>query len=75
MVQQGIHQGVDDCRSPGENGGDQVEDGEGQHVLEHVAQHGRQEGDEEDDEDGQHSLSQLQIFSQVHAHHCQTSWI
>ena len=75
MVQQRIHQGVDDCRSPGENGGDQVEDGEGQHVLEHVTQHGRQEGDEEDDEDGQHSLSQLQIFSQMHAHHCQTSWI
>ena len=52
-----------------------MEDGEGQHVLEHVAQHGRQEGDEEDDEDGQHGLRQLQVFSQVHSHHCQTSWI
>ena len=75
MVQQGVDKRVDDRRCPGEDGGNQVEDGEGQLAFQHVAYHCRQERDEEDDKDGQHRFRQLEVFSQVHPHHCQAFWI
>ena len=63
VMQERVDQRVDDCRCPGEDGGDQVEDWEGQLALQHVAHHCRQESDEEDDKDGQHCLRQLEVFS------------
>ena len=70
MVQQGVNNRIDDGRCPGEDGGDQVKDREGQFVLKHIAHHSRQESDEEDDKDGQHRFRQLEVFSQVHSHNC-----
>ena len=75
MVQQGVDKRVDDRRCPGEDGGDQVEDGEGQLAFQHIAHHRGQERDEEDDKDGQHRFRQLEVFSQMHPHDCQAFWI